>query len=69
MVEKGIGDDHGTRKMDVRIAKVHANGRGIGDEVDIVAASSQFHAEFGSYNARAPIGGVTGNHNTHRPPK
>jgi hypothetical protein len=55
--------------MDVRIVEVHAYGRGIGDEMDIVAASSQFHAEFGSYNARAPIGGVTGNSDTHKPPK
>jgi len=47
VVEERVGGDVDFVEMDVRVVLVHANGRGVADEMNVVAAGGQFLAEFG----------------------
>jgi hypothetical protein len=66
MVEERVGDDFDFVEMDARVIGVHANGRGVADEMDVVAAGGEFHAELGGDYARAAVGGVTRYAYAHR---
>lgn len=65
VVEEWVLDDLGLMEVDAGIAGVHADGRGIGDEMHVVAAGSEFLPEFGGDDARAAVGGVACDANTH----
>ena len=58
MIEKGVGGDFDFVEMDVRVVGIHSNGRGVADEVNIVAASRELLAEFGGDDAGAAVGGI-----------
>jgi len=66
MVEERIGDDFDFVEMDARIVGVHADGRGVTDEMNVVAADGEFHAELGGDDAGAAVGGVAGDAYAHR---
>ena len=66
MVKERIGDDFDFVEMDARIVWVHADRRGVADEMDIVAARGELHAEFGGDDARATVSGVTGDADAHK---
>ena len=51
VVEERVGSYLHFVEMDVRVVGVHADGRGVADEVDVVAAGGQFGAEFGGDDA------------------
>ena len=52
-------------EMDARVVGVHADRGGVADEMDIVAARGELHAEFGGDDARAAVSGVTGYADAH----
>src|SRR5713226_646177 len=66
MVEERVGDDFDFVEMDARVVGVHADGRGVADEMDVVAAGGEFHAELGGDYAGAAVGGVAGYAYAHR---
>src|SRR6266478_522902 len=66
MVEERVGHDFDFVEMDVRIVGVHADRRGVTDEMNVVAAGGEFHAEFGGDDARAAVSGVTGDADAHK---
>ncbi len=51
---------------DVGRIGIEADGVGVADEVDLVAAGGEFHAEFGGDDATAAIRGVAGDADAHR---
>jgi hypothetical protein len=51
--------------MNVGLFPAQANGLGVGDEMDIVAALGQFQAQFGGDHTAAAVGGITGDSNLH----
>ena len=65
VIEKRIAGDFDLVKMDVRIVGIHADRRGVADEMDVVAASGEFLAEFGGDDAGAAVRGVAGDANLH----
>ena len=69
MVKEGIGDDGRLMEMDARVVWVHADGRSVGDEMDVVPAGRQFLTQFGGDDTRAAVGGIAGNSDTHRRPQ
>jgi len=66
MVEERVGDDFDFVEMDALVVGVHADGRGVADKMDVVAAGGKFHAELGGDDAGAAVGGVTGDADAHR---
>jgi hypothetical protein len=65
VIEKGVGGDFDFMEMDVRVVRIHADRRGVADEVDIVAAGGELLAELGGDDARAAVRGITGYADTH----
>ena len=73
MVEERVGDDFDFVEMDALAVSDHSDGRGVADEMNVVAARSEFLAEFGGDDAGAAVSGVAGYANAHdfevpRPP-
>ena len=66
MVEERVGGDLYFVEMDVRVVGVHADGRGVADEVHVVSAGGQFGAEFGGHHAGAAVGWVAGYPDAHK---
>ena len=48
-----------------RIVGVHADGRGIADEMNVVAAGGEFLAELGGDDAGAAVGGIARDADAH----
>jgi len=65
MVEEGVGSDLDLMKMDVGLAEVHADGRGVGDEMDVVAAGGELLAELGGDDTGAAVGGIACDADAH----
>ena len=65
MIEKRVAGDLDFVEMDVRVVEIHADGRGVGDEMDVVAAGGEFLAELGSDDAGAAVGGIAGDADFH----
>ena len=65
MVEERVGDDFDFVEMDARIVGVHADGRGIADEMNVVATRGEFHAKLGGDDAGAAVGGIAGDADAH----
>ena len=65
MVEQRVGGDFDFVEMDVRIVGVHADRRGVADEVDVVPAGGELLAEFGGDDAGAAVGGIAGDADAH----
>jgi len=43
--------------MDARIVRIHADRRGVADEMNVMAAGGKFHAELGGDDAGAAVSG------------
>ena len=65
MVEEGIGDNFDLVKVDAGIVGIHADGRGVADEMDVVAASGELLAKLGGDDAGAAVGGIAGDADFH----
>jgi hypothetical protein len=52
-------------KVDVRLGFDQADGLGVRDEMNFVAALGKFETEFRGYDAAATVGRVTGNSDIH----
>ena len=65
MVEERVGGDFDFVEANVAVAKLHADRRGIADEMDLVAAGGKLHAKLGGDNAGAAIGGIAGDADSH----
>src|SRR5579859_7875122 len=65
MVEERIGGDFDFVKVNVRVAEVHANGRRIADEMNVVAARRQFLAQFRGDYAGPAVRWIACNANAH----
>jgi len=65
VVEKRVGSYLDFVEKNVRAVQVHADGRGVADEMDVVAASGQFLAELSGYDSGAAVSGVAGDANAH----
>src|SRR5271169_6185492 len=62
-----------TRDLDLMIVSVgfrsgQANGLRIGNEMNLMAAASQFQSQFGGHNSAAAVGRITGDANLHATP-
>ena len=66
MVEEGVGDDLHFVKVDALAIGIHADGRGVADEMNVVTASGELHAQLGGDDAGAAVGGVASDANAHR---
>ena len=66
VIEERVGSDFHFVEMDVRVVGVHADRRGVADEVDVVAAGGQFGAEFSGDHAGAAVGWVAGYPDAHK---
>ena len=51
--------------MNVRVVGVHADRRGVADEVNVVPARGELLAELGGDDARAAVGGIAGYADAH----
>ncbi len=60
VLEERVVEELNLVKVDVGFAVGKTEGRGRGDEVDIVAASGEFDAELGGDDAGATVGGIAG---------
>lgn len=69
MVEQWIGNHRCLMEVDSRIVCLHPDGLGIGDEIDVVATSRELLAKLGSDDARATVGRVSGDADTHMGPQ
>lgn len=69
VIKEGIGNDGGLVEMDSRVVGVHADRRGVGDEVNVVPPGGEFLAQLGGDNAGAAVSGVASDANTHRGPR
>jgi len=65
VVKERVGGDFDLMEVDVRVVGVHADGRGVADEMDVVAAGGEFLAELGGDDAGAAVGGVAGDADFH----
>ncbi len=65
MVEERVGDHLGLVEVDARVLQVHADRRGVADEMDVVIARGEFLAEFSGNDTRAAIGGIAGYADAH----
>jgi len=65
MIEERVGDDGCLVKMNVRIILVHANRRGISDEMNVVSTSGKFLAKFGCHDAGAAVCRIASDADSH----
>ena len=65
MVEERVRGYLDFVEVDVGVVRIHADGRGVTDEMDLVAAGGEFLAEFGGDHAGAAVSGITGYADTH----
>jgi len=65
MIEQRIAGDFDFVEVNVRVVEIHADGRGVADEVDVVAACGEFLAELGGDDAGAAIRGIAGDADFH----
>ena len=65
VVEKRVGRYLHLMKKDMRIVQIHANRRRIADEMNVVAAGSQFLAQFSGDDAGTAVRGVAGDADAH----
>src|SRR5580704_14810094 len=65
LVEKWVAGDFDLVKMDVRVVGIHADGRGVADEVDVVAAGGELLAQLGGDDTGAAVGWVAGDTDFH----
>jgi len=54
MVEERVGGDFDFVEMDARVIGIHADGRGVADEMHVVAAGGEFHTELGGNDSEPP---------------
>lgn len=66
MVEERVGSNFDFVKVNARIGGIHADRRGVADEVDVVAASRKFLAKLGRDNAGTAVSGVASYADAHR---
>ncbi len=65
VIEKRVAGDFDFMKMDVRVVGIHADGRGVADEMDVVAAGGELLTELGGDDAGAAVSGVAGDTDLH----
>ena len=65
MVKEGIRRHLNLVKKDVRVVQIHANRRGIADEVHVVVARRKFLAEFRGNDAGAAVSRIAGYADAH----
>jgi hypothetical protein len=65
VIEKRVAGDFDLVKVDVRVVGIHADRRGVADEMNVVTAGREFLAEFCGDDAGAAVGGVAGDANLH----
>jgi len=65
MVEERIRDHFHFVEMDARIVGIHADRRSVADEMDVVAAGGELHAELRGDYAGAAVGGIAGDADAH----
>ena len=65
ILKKRIGGDFHLVVVDARDIRIEPDGIGVTDEVDLVAASGQFEAQFRGDNAAAAVGGIAGDTDFH----
>ncbi len=65
MVEERVRCYFDFVEVDMGVVRVHADGRGVADEMDVVAAGGQFLAELGGDDAGAAVGGIAGYADAH----
>jgi hypothetical protein len=65
MVKQGVGRDFDLVEVDVGIIGVHADGRGVADEMDVVAPGGKLLAEFRGDDAGAAVGGIASYADSH----
>jgi hypothetical protein len=51
--------------MDAGVVGIHADGRGVADEMNVVAAGGKFLAKLGGNDAGAAVCGIAGDANFH----
>jgi len=66
MIEERVGDHRCLVKMNVRIILIHADWRGVGNEMDVVSASGKLLAKFRCHDAGAAISGIAGDADSHK---
>lgn len=66
MVEQRVGDNGCLVKMNVGIILVHANGRSVSNEMDVVSAGCELLAKFGCHDAGAAISRIAGDADSHK---
>lgn len=65
VIEERVAGDFDFVEKDARVVGIHADGRGVADEVDVVAAGGEFLAEFGGDDAGAAVSGIAGDADFH----
>ena len=65
VVEERVRGDLDFVEVNVRVVGVHADGRGVGDEVHVVAAGGELLAKLGRDDTGAAVGGIAGNADAH----
>ena len=65
VVEKRVAGDFDFVEVDAGVVEIHADGRGVADEVDVVAARGELLAELGGDDAGAAVGGIAGDADFH----
>ncbi len=67
IVKKRVSGNLDLVIMNVGLGASQADGLGIGNKMNFMSALGQFQAKFGSHNATATVGGITGDPNLHSP--
>jgi hypothetical protein len=65
VIEKRVRGDLDFVEKNVRVVQVHADGRGVADEMNVVAAGGELLAKLGGDDAGAAVGGVAGDADLH----
>jgi hypothetical protein len=65
VIEERVAGNFDLVEMSVRVVGIHANRRGVADEMDIVAARGEFLTELSGDDAGAAVGGVAGYTDAH----
>ncbi len=65
MVKERVRDDLDFVEVDALAVGIQANGRGVANEMDIVAAGGKLDAKLGGDDAGAAVGGVAGDADAH----
>jgi hypothetical protein len=65
-LEERIAGDRNLVIEDALFAAVETEGLRVGDEVHLVTECRQFNAQFGGYDARSTVRGVTRDSDPHR---